>query len=36
MDFEWKIIDDHHQEVFMDKHVRGLLWITSARIFILA
>jgi hypothetical protein len=30
MDFEWKVVDDHHQEVFMDKHVRGLLWITSA------
>ena len=28
--FEWKVVDDHHQEVFMDKHVRGLLWITSA------
>ena len=30
MEFEWKIIDEHHQEIFLDKHVRGLLWITAA------
>ena len=30
MEFEWKIIDEHHHEVFVDKHVRGLLWITVA------
>lgn len=30
MDFEWKIIDEHHHEIFIDKHVRGLLWITPA------
>jgi hypothetical protein len=30
MDFEWKIIDEHHHEVFIDQHVRGLLWITAA------
>ena len=30
MEFEWKIVDEHHQEVFVDKHVRGLLWTTAA------
>ena len=30
MEIEWKIIDEHHQEVFVNQHVRGLLWITSA------
>ncbi|BCT68313.1 MULTISPECIES: hypothetical protein [Nitrosospira] len=30
MDLEWKIVDEHHQEVFIDQHVRGLLWITAA------
>lgn len=30
MDLEWKIIDKNHQEVFIDQHVRGLLWITTA------
>ena len=30
MEIEWKIIDEHHQEVFVEQHVRGLLWITSA------
>ncbi len=30
MELEWKIIDENHQEVFMDQHVRGLLWITTA------
>jgi hypothetical protein len=30
MDFEWKIIDEHHHEIFINKHVRGLLWITPA------
>lgn len=30
MDLEWKVIDEHHHEVFVDNHVRGLLWITSA------
>ncbi|SEL08563.1 hypothetical protein [Nitrosovibrio tenuis] len=32
MDIEWKIVDESHQEVFVEKHVRGLLWITSAGI----
>ncbi|HVW64254.1 MAG TPA: hypothetical protein VHB01_04505 [Nitrosospira sp.] len=30
MEIEWKIVDEHHQEVFVEQHVRGLLWITSA------
>jgi hypothetical protein len=30
MEIEWKIVDEHHQEVFVNQHVRGLLWITSA------
>lgn len=39
MEFEWKVVDEHHQEIFVEKHVRGLfiekhvrglLWITSA------
>jgi hypothetical protein len=30
MEIEWKIIDEQHQEVFVEQHVRGLLWITSA------
>ncbi len=30
MEIEWKIIDEHHQEAFVNQHVRGLLWITSA------
>lgn len=30
MDSEWKVIDEHHQEIFIEKHVRGLLWITAA------
>lgn len=30
MDIEWKIVDEHHQEVFVEQHVRGLLWITTA------
>jgi hypothetical protein len=30
MEIEWKIIDEHHHEVFVNQHVRGLLWITSA------
>ena len=30
MDFEWKIIDEHHHEIFINKHVRGLLWVTPA------
>jgi hypothetical protein len=30
MEIEWKIIDEYHQEVFVEQHVRGLLWITSA------
>ena len=30
MEFEWKVVDEHHQEVFVEKHVRGLLWVTSA------
>ena len=30
MEIEWKIIDEHHQEVFVEQHVRGLLWITAA------
>ena len=30
MEIEWKIVDEHHHEVFVNQHVRGLLWITSA------
>jgi hypothetical protein len=30
MEIEWKIIDEQHQEVFVEQHVRGLLWITAA------
>lgn len=30
MDFEWKIVDEHHHELFINRHVRGLLWITPA------
>ena len=30
MDIEWKVVDGSHQEVFVERHVRGLLWITSA------
>ena len=30
MDIEWKVVDENHQEVFVEKHVRGLLWITTA------
>ena len=30
MEIEWKIVDEHHQEVFVNQHARGLLWITSA------
>jgi hypothetical protein len=30
MDIEWKIVDEHHHEVFVEEHVRGLLWITTA------
>ncbi|MBA4142464.1 MAG: hypothetical protein H0X43_05520 [Nitrosospira sp.] len=30
MDIEWKIIDENHHEVFVNQHVRGLLWITPA------
>jgi len=30
MDIEWKVVDESHQEVFVEKHVRGLLWITTS------
>jgi hypothetical protein len=30
MEIEWKVVDENHQEVFVEKHVRGLLWHTSA------
>jgi hypothetical protein len=30
MEIEWKVVDENHQEVFVEKHVRGLLWNTSA------
>ena len=30
MDIEWKVVDENHQEVFVEQHVRGLLWITTA------
>ncbi len=30
MDIEWKVVDESHQEVFVEKHARGLLWITTA------
>lgn len=30
MDFEWKVVDEQHHELFINKHVRGLLWITAA------
>lgn len=32
MDIEWKVVDENHQEVFVEQHVRGLLWITTAGI----
>jgi hypothetical protein len=30
LDIEWKVVDENHQEVFVEQHVRGLLWITTA------